>query len=108
MIINLIILQLIVVFIIDISGIIDTIKRFIWRVLIKGKPYQDFEMKPLDCSLCMMFWSGLIYIIMNNEFTLLNILIICLLAFLTNFSKDLYYLVSDLLVKLIITIRKII
>ena len=40
-------------------GIIDEIKILIWKWLRK-EPYKEYRLKPLDCSLCMSFWIGLI------------------------------------------------
>lgn len=76
---ELLIISIIVCFVVDISGIIDTIKYTIWKwVFNNKKEYQEFRLKPFDCSLCMTFWIGLIYIIPN--FNLINLLCVCLFA----------------------------
>lgn len=64
--INILILSFIISFIIDISGIIQSLKRFIWKIFNK-LPYRDFPFKPFDCSLCMTFWVILIYSLFNYD-----------------------------------------
>lgn len=90
--IDLLLLSIIVCFIIDISGIVDSIKHIIWKwAFNRKKEYQDFSLKPFDCSLCSIFWIGLIWIITHGQFTLLNIVFVCLFATLSeqisNFIK---------------------
>ena len=102
---NLLIIQFITVFIVDISGVVDSIKTGIKWILTKGKMKDsDYRLKPLDCSTCMTFWSGLIYLICTSEFTFINLAIVCALAALTMETKNLILLVKDL----ISTIYKII
>lgn len=95
MILNLILLQLIIIFLIDISGGIQSIKKFIWRHLKEGKPYQDFPFKPFECSLCMTFWTGLIYLLFTNSFTIPYIAFVCFLAFMTTTTKSLIWVIKD-------------
>lgn len=107
--INLLLIQLILVFIIDLSGVMNSIKYFISKHLTKGKIISDnFRIKPFDCSLCMTFWVTLIYLYLTHSFTLPLIATCCLFAFLTPVSKDLLLLIKDLITKLINTIYKII
>lgn len=88
MILELLLLTVIVCFVVDISGFIDTIKNLIWKWVFNGKrEYREFRLKPLDCSLCMSFWIGIIWISIF-EFTLFNLLFVCLFAALSeNISK---------------------
>ena len=60
-------IQLICVLIIDISGFIDSVKWGVSKWLTKGKiQTTDYRIKPFDCSLCMTWWSCLIYMIMKQ------------------------------------------
>lgn len=102
MLIKLVIICLVNVLIIDLSGLMTDIKLFISKWLTKDKiASSQFRLKPFDCSFCMTFWSGLIYTIVTNEFTLVNLLIILLLSFFTEPFKQLLLLFKDLLIKLI-------
>lgn len=94
---NLLILQLIIVFIVDLSGVMEHIKKRIWKWLKGEKPYKDFEFKPFGCSLCMTFWTGLIYLLITHSFTIPYIAYVCLLAFLASTTASLLQLLKDAL-----------
>lgn len=102
MILNLIFIWLIVVMIIDISGVMDSIKYGISKFLTHGKiPTTDFRIKPFDCSFCMNFWISLIYIICVGQFSLGLLAFILGLSVLTPILKDLINLVKDIFIFLI-------
>ena len=68
--INLLLISAIVVFIVDISGAVDSLKSGLKRILTKGvMKDSDYSLKPIDCSLCMTFWSGIIYLLCTGNFT---------------------------------------
>ena len=73
---ELFLLALIVVFIVDISGIVESMKGAIGRWL--GITLQ--RLKPIDCSLCMVWWSGLSYLLAVGRFELLPIVAVAVLA----------------------------
>ena len=98
MILNLIILQLIVVFIVDLSGVMTHIKKGIWKWLKgKDKPYKEFSFKPFDCSLCSVWWTGLIYLLITHSFTIPYIAYVALLAFLASTAATALLLIKDAL-----------
>lgn len=79
--IELLIINVIICFIVDISGVIDSIKYGIWKWVFNGKrDYQEFRLKPVDCSTCMTFWIGLLWITIYGQFNLINLLFVCLFA----------------------------
>lgn len=93
---NLILIQFIVVFIVDLSGITNTIKSLISKYLTKGKVTStNFNLPLIGCSLCMTFWTGLLYLILNQQFTIIYIAIVCFLAFTTMNTKDLLLTLKD-------------
>lgn len=79
MIIDLLLITLLCVFIIDLSGIIDSIETVLSKWL-KGKARVP---KPFSCSLCLSWWVNLIYLLCVSKFTLPYIAITALFAFLT-------------------------
>lgn len=98
---------LILVFIIDISGIIDEIKHLIWKVVVgKKRQYQSFKFKPVECSLCMTWWCGLIYLCFTT-ITWYYVAYVALLALLTPVFRDTMLLIKDILTKIIETIYDI-
>ena len=99
---NLIFIQLIAVFIIDLSGFVDTMKNKISSLLTGGRiKSSDYRIRPFDCSLCMTFWSGLIYLFIVNRFTLPLIAFVCLLSITTTLTKDTFYTLYDLFIRLL-------
>lgn len=99
---NLLFIQFIVVFIIDLSGFVDTIKKKLSSILTNKRIIKaDFRIRPFDCSLCTMFWAGLIYLIATHQFTIPMIAFVCLLAITTTITKDIYYTIHDLICKVL-------
>lgn len=102
MIIDLILIQLIIVFIIDLSGAVDSIKLFISKILTKGKiQTTNFDLKPFTCSLCSTWWIGLIYLLVCHSFTIPYIALVALLSFLTPLSSSILLLIKDLAIFLV-------
>lgn len=99
---NILLLAIIVVFVVDISGIIDTCKDYLgkWLNIKVGR------LRPLDCSLCMTFWVCLIYAICVGAFSISMLAYIALLSFLSMRIADLMRLADDLLCALINKITK--
>lgn len=106
--INLIMISAIVCFIVDISGIIDTLKHFLWKKYIKVGDWHNLSLKPLDCSLCMVFHTGWIYLLIVGQFTLFNFAFVCLLSLLSSNISDLERYLKDFLVWLTNLLYKLI
>lgn len=79
MLVDLLLMTLIIVFIIDLSGVIDSMESVLSRWL-KGPARIP---KPFSCSLCMSWWCGLAYLLCVGHFTLAYVAYMALLAFLT-------------------------
>ena len=97
MLLNLLLITLIIVFVIDISGAIEHLVYPLVKRILKIPKTSRIEIPLISCSLCMTFWSGLIYIVCMREFTLLNLFFVCVCAFLTPHIKDLFILIRDIL-----------
>lgn len=77
-IIDLAILTTVVVFIVDLSGVVDDFKRRLSRWI--AAPVD--RVKPFDCSLCVTWWSGLAYLLIAGAFNLRGLLAVTLCALL--------------------------
>lgn len=91
MILKLFYITLIVVFVIDHSGIIDTIKG----AMAKWLKVRDVRLKPFDCSLCSVWWCGLIAIAIERQFTLGNIVAVAMFALFADKIADTLTLLRD-------------
>lgn len=60
------------------------------------------------CSLCQVWWFGLAYIICVDEFSLLNIAIVLIIAHLSELISPLFLLIKELIKKAISIISKFI
>ena len=104
---NLFLIAVICVFIVDISGAIDSLKSAIKWLLTNGKmKNSNYDLKPLSCSLCMTFWCGLIYLLVTSNFTLMYVAIVCLLSAFACLLKSGILLVEDIITKIIQLIYK--
>lgn len=93
MILDLFVMAVTIVFIIDISGVIENLEEGLSKWL-KGKVRIP---KPFSCSLCSMWWLGLIYLWLYSQLTLVNISIVALFAILTPVISSLLVLVRETL-----------
>lgn len=78
---DVIFIQIIVCYIIDLSGVIQSIEGG----LSKWFKFKCVIPKPFSCSLCSGWWINLIYLIITHNFTLPYVVFIALVSF---FSKN--------------------
>ena len=97
MFIDILLITIIIVYIIDLSGIITSIEQSLSKWL-KGTVKIK---KPFSCSFCLSWWLGLLYLIITNNLTLLLICYVAMLSFLTPIINDIIILIRDLLRKMI-------
>lgn len=98
MLIDLFIITAIIVFVIDLSGVMDSIYNWLRKWL---KTTKELQIKPFDCSLCMTHHILLLYLLITSQFTLINYLVVCMLSFFTPVIKDIMILTKDLAIKII-------
>ena len=106
MILNLICIAIILVFIIDYSGVITSIEDFASRTVSHaGRKIHIRIPKPFSCSLCSMWWSGLIYIIVTGNFSFENLAIVALISASTIIIADIMDFIRDLALTIISKLR---
>lgn len=88
------------VFALDVSGFWDEASAAVKGWLTHGHIRTPFYLKPFSCSLCMTFWTGVVYILCTGHTTLPWLCYVCLWAWLTPRLGDLLTVTSDLLAKL--------
>ena len=102
--INLLLITTILVFIIDLSGYKKSVKTFLKKWL---KTNKDIVIKPFMCSLCMTFWTGIIYALIMHSLTIPIFAYITLLSFMTPVIRDILKLIQDFIIAVINAIYNI-
>lgn len=88
------ILAAVVVFIVDLSGFTDSWRDALARAL---KVRNLRPLKPFDCSLCMTWWTCLLYPICTGDFSLLTLANAAALALLSQpLSAVMLFIVESL------------
>lgn len=100
MIIDILQIAIIVVCIVDLSGIIQSIQKLFAKFL-SAKDFNNIKLPLISCSLCVTWWTSLIYIIATGNFTLTNIMLSILIATMTSVIKDLILSVKDIFTKIL-------
>lgn len=102
-IIELLLIQALLVFIIDFSGAMNELLTPLVKRLTGAKI--GHIGKPFTCSLCMTFWTGLLWLIIKGCFTLPYIGLVALLAALTPVTLDILWFVRDFLQTIVFWLR---
>lgn len=91
--ISILLIAVIWTLILDVSGFSNDAKEWVGRKLhVKA---DAIKTKPLFCSLCMTFWSGLFYLLISKELSLLMLAYLLVISCSTTLIKDVYYLIFD-------------
>lgn len=78
-IVELILVAMITIYVVDLSGFTDTWLKFLSAY--KGRKIK--ELKPFSCSLCMVWWVCLAFLLMSAKLTLPLVAFSALLSFLS-------------------------
>lgn len=104
---NLYLISLCWVIILDLSGFSETLKEIVGKILgLSPKVAQNLDLRPATCSFCMTWWTGLLYILIIGKVSFLTIAFTLICAYFTGTTKDLLYLVSDILTSIMSKISK--
>lgn len=95
--IDLLILTLIIVFIVDVSGIVESVEQ----ALSKRKKTVVRIPRPWSCSLCLSWWAGLIYLFVTQSFTIPMIGFVALMSLMTPVFSGILVSVRELLLKIV-------
>lgn len=110
-ILNLLLLTFVICFIVDVSGFFNFVKKFIASRL-EGKyinlKAEDIKIPFVTCSLCSVWWAGIIYICIISEFTFVNLAIVALLAMLSSNISGFMFLIKDILATIEMWLQKLI
>lgn len=102
---QMLLLAFIVAFIVDLSGFVGSTLKPAFNAALHREP--DASMKPVDCSLCMCFWSG-IALCFFQGFTLEHVAFVCACSYCERFLGEAVFLLNELYGALIDFIMKLI
>ena len=105
---NILFITLIFVIGLDVLHFWDNFSKIISGWITRGKVHKVFCEKPCGCSTCMSFWTNIIYMFIAGHFSILNVLIIIVLAMFTPELGGLILMLKSWIDKLIgkLTIEK--
>lgn len=96
-IIDIILVALVTIYIVDLSGFTETWLSFLSHY--KGRKIT--ELKPFSCSLCMVWWVCLIFLLVTGNLTLPMVAFSALLSFLSVPLGQLLILIREAFLKVI-------
>lgn len=96
-IIDLILVALVTIYIVDLSGFTETLLK----VISAYKGRKITELKPFSCSLCMVWWVCLAFLLMSAKLSLPMVAFIALLSFLSAPIGQLLMLIREAILKVI-------
>lgn len=99
-------ITLIVVFIVDHSGIVWSVKTGLGKYL-RLDP-EHITLKPFECSLCMTWWVGLVALLIAGEFTLNGMLIVAGFSLMSSTISTAIAVVRDFVQTILASIDKLI
>lgn len=101
---NVVLIQILICFIIDLSGFIQELET----ILSKRLHFRCVIPKPFSCSLCMGWWMNLIYLIATGQLTLVTVVFVAIIAFAAKNISGFIRWCSELLIKIETILYKII
>lgn len=90
---HLILIAFISAFIVDYSGAVKELRAWVNTRILKREA--DRPIRPFDCSLCVTFWAGLIYVIVRGELSVPAVAGVCLAAYLAQVFNNLLFTIKD-------------
>lgn len=109
---NILLIAVILVIITDLSGIVEYFKSHLYFKLRGTYNYPPSWDSPIihliSCSLCQVWWVGLIYLIVIHQLTIPAIAYLLVISYLTTTIKDILAFIKELLTKAIDKLFRII
>ena len=100
-ILEILLLSIVIIYGNTISGFGATLQDKIWQMWLFPKYPKSILDKPFFCSLCLTFWVGLGWLLYREEFTLINVVLVCGISYLTDVTESVIRLIKDYLIKIL-------
>ena len=99
MILNLWLISVVWIFGVDYSGFLAEMEEKLTKMLHSPIPLRI--PKPFSCSLCLTFWTSIIYLLIVHQFSLLNLFLTAIVCFLIPTTNHLLHSVRGFIDRLI-------
>lgn len=86
-IITYLIIQILICFVIDVSGAVDSLFKPLIKRILRIPLQKDISIKPFDCSLCLGFWCNLIVWLCISRVPLELLIVVFLSAYSRQLSS---------------------
>lgn len=100
-ILDMVMISVIVCFIVDVSGVMDDIRRMVARFIGRKtglKPdWRELKLKPIGCSLCSVWWTCIAYILFKDCLSIENVFYAAVLSLLSSNISGFLFSVKDAL-----------
>ena len=104
-ILNLVIIGFFWVFVLDYAGFVNELERY-FGVFSRSKAPKKIP-KPFSCSLCMTFWTGIVYLLIINQLSFLNLFFVVINCSLTKVYLHIIYTVRDFIDRILCLFDKL-
>lgn len=101
---DVVLIQILICFIIDLSGFIQEMES----ALSKWLHFKCVIPKPFSCSLCMGWWTNLVFLLVTGQFSLILVVFVAIISFASKNISGFIRWISELLVKIENLLYKII
>lgn len=92
---NSIILTLCVAYIVDISGVMIKLSKYLYtKIYGKHLQYNGWQIPVITCSTCLSFWMVLLYTIISGMNIVYALGIACFCSYIADISSDIMKLVK--------------
>lgn len=96
--VELLLIQVLVTLLIDVTGATDDMLTPLVKKITGAKV--GTIGKPFNCSTCMTFWTGLVWMLCTGTLTLGTLTFLVLLACTTDITLTLFHLVKDFITRM--------
>lgn len=94
-------LSIIICFIVDVSGVMNEIRKLVSSIIYKKTKikvdYNELKLRPIGCSLCSVWWIGLAYLLCTSNFTIPYIAVVVFFSLISSNISGFLICIKDVL-----------
>ncbi len=98
---EIILIALIITIVVDLTDFIDSLKTGLNKLLLPKLNLTTLKIPLLECSLCLTFWTSIIYTLIFYQLNIYLIAYILIVSFNTDIIRDIIIKLKDRIILLI-------